>query len=63
MGWIDIPLLIMAGYTLIGREVINQLGVETLTHCFLPVGVGGLASGIVAPLWHYERKSAIYDFG
>ena len=24
----------MAGYTLIGREVIDQLGTETLTHCF-----------------------------
>ena len=48
-----IPLLIMAGYTLIGREVIDQLGSETLTHCFLPVGVGGLASGIVAPFWQH----------
>ena len=52
-GYRDIPLLIMAGYTLIGREVIDQLGSETLTHCFLPVGVGGLASGIVAPFWQH----------
>ena len=56
-GYRDIPLLIMAGYTLIGREVINQLGVETLTHCFLPVGVGGLASGIVAPLWQHMNEN------
>ena len=52
-GYRDIPLLIMAGYTLIGREAIDQLGSETLTHCFLPVGVGGLASGIVAPFWQH----------
>jgi len=52
-GYRDIPLLIMAGYTLIGREVIDQLGSETLTHCFLPGGVGGLASGIVAPFWQH----------
>ncbi len=56
-GYRDIPLLIMAGYTLIGREVIDQLGVETLTHCFLPIGVGGLASGIVAPLWQHMNEN------
>ena len=56
-GYRDIPLLIMAGYTLIGREVIDQLGAETLTHCFLPIGVGGLASGIVAPLWQHMNEN------
>jgi len=56
-GYRDIPLLIMAGYTLIGREVIGQLGAETLTHCFLPIGVGGLASGIVAPLWQHMNEN------
>ena len=50
-GYRDIPLLIIAGYTLIGREVIDQLGAEAPTHCLLPIGVGGLASGIVAPFW------------
>ena len=56
-GYRDIPLLITAGYTLIGCEVIDQLGAETLTHCFLPIGVGGLASGIVAPLWQYMNEN------
>ena len=55
-GYRDIPLLIMAGYTLIGQEVINQLGDETLTHCLLPVGVGGLACGIVAPFWQQMNE-------
>jgi diaminopropionate ammonia-lyase len=50
-GYRDIPLLIMAGYTLIGQEITHQLGQDDLTHCFLPIGVGGLAAGIVAPLW------------
>ena len=50
-GYRNIPLLIMAGYTLMGQEVIKQLGANKLTHCFLPVGVGGLAGGIVAPIW------------
>lgn len=58
-GYRDIPLLIMAGYTLIGQEVIAQIGIggeeeeETLSHCLLPVGVGGLAGGIVAPIWQH----------
>ena len=56
-GYRDIPLLIMAGYTLIGREVIDQLNAETLTHCFLPIGVGGLASGIVAPFWQHMNEN------
>ena len=56
-GYRDIPLLIMAGYTLIGSEVIDQLGAESLTHCFLPIGVGGLASGIVAPLWQHTNEN------
>jgi diaminopropionate ammonia-lyase len=55
-GYREIPLLIMAGYTLIGREVIDQLGAETLTHCLLPIGVGGLASGIVAPFWQHMNE-------
>lgn len=52
-GYRDVPLLIMAGYTLIGQEVTKQLGPDKLTHCFLPIGVGGLAGGVVAPLWQY----------
>jgi len=56
-GYREIPLLIMAGYTLIGQEVVDQLGPEQLTHCFLPVGVGGLAGGIVAPLWHHMNAA------
>ena len=52
-GYREIPLLIMAGYTMIGQEITMQLGQDNLTHCFLPIGVGGLAGGIVAPLWQY----------
>jgi diaminopropionate ammonia-lyase len=53
----DVPLLIMAGYTLIGKEVIDQLGATELTHCFLPVGVGGLAGGVIAPLWQHMNDN------
>eukprot|EP00658_Telonema_sp_P-2_P083751 TRINITY_DN914_c0_g1_i5.p1 TRINITY_DN914_c0_g1~~TRINITY_DN914_c0_g1_i5.p1 ORF type:complete len:420 (-),score=73.42 TRINITY_DN914_c0_g1_i5:412-1671(-) len=50
-GYTDVPRTIMAGYTLMGTEVVSQLGDDDLTHAFLPVGVGGLAAGIAAPLW------------
>ena len=49
-GYEDIPLQVMAGYSLIGHELISQMD-ELPTHAFLPIGVGGLAAGIVAPLW------------
>ncbi len=50
-GYVDVPRAIMAGYTVMGREIIDQLGAEALTHAFLPIGVGGLAAGVAAPLW------------
>lgn len=50
-GYLDVPLKIMAGYTIMGEEVLAQMGDTRPTHAFLPVGVGGLGSGIVAPLW------------
>ena len=50
-GYVDVPRAIMAGYTVMGREVIDQLAGTAPTHAFLPVGVGGLAAGIAAPLW------------
>jgi diaminopropionate ammonia-lyase len=50
-GYVDVPRAIMAGYTVMGREIIDQLGEDALTHAFLPIGVGGLAAGVAAPLW------------
>jgi len=47
----EIPLQVMAGYSLIASEVLDQLGDQNLTHTFLPVGVGGLAAGLVARFW------------
>ncbi len=50
-GYRDIPLQVMAGYSVMAREALSQIGDMRLSHAFLPVGVGGLAAGIVAPLW------------
>lgn len=50
-GYTDVPLMVMAGYTLMAREVLDQLGGTAPSHALLPVGVGGLAAGIIAPMW------------
>jgi diaminopropionate ammonia-lyase len=50
-GYREMPLDIMAGYSVMGRETLDQMQGVKPTHCFLPIGVGGMAAGIVAPLW------------
>ena len=50
-GYTEVPLTVMAGYTLMAREALDQLGGNAPSHAFLPVGVGGLAAGLIAPLW------------
>ena len=56
-NYLDVPLEIMAGYSVMGQEILYQLGGEQPTHAFLPVGVGGLAAGVVAPLWQRLGKN------
>ena len=50
-GYHELPIQIMAGYTVMGAETISQMGDDRPTHALLPVGVGGLAAGVIAPLW------------
>jgi diaminopropionate ammonia-lyase len=52
-GYREMPLDIMAGYSVMGRETIAQMQGDGPSHCFLPIGVGGMAAGIVAPLWQH----------
>ena len=55
-GYHKVPLTVMAGYTVMSREILAQLG-GVPSHAMLPVGVGGLAAGIVAPLWQAAGSS------
>ena len=50
-GYREIPMQIMAGYSVMSKEIIDQMGSLKPSHIFLPIGVGGLAAGIVAPMW------------
>ena len=42
---------IMAGYSVMSKEILAQMRGLEPSHIFLPVGVGGLAAGVVAPMW------------
>lgn len=48
-GYMDVPRYVMAGYTMMVREIKEQS--EPPTHVILQAGVGGLAAAITAALW------------
>ena len=50
-GYRDTPMQIMAGYSIMSKEIMEQMGLSRPSHTFLPIGVGGLAAGVVAPMW------------
>ena len=50
-GYRETPMQIMAGYSIMSKEIIAQMDLSRPSHTFLPIGVGGLAAGIVAPMW------------
>jgi diaminopropionate ammonia-lyase len=50
-GYRDTPMQIMAGYSVMSKEIMEQMGLSRPSHTFLPIGVGGLAAGVVAPMW------------
>ena len=44
---------VMTGYSVIGAEIAEQLATEAPpSHLFVQAGVGGLAAGVMAGLWH-----------
>lgn len=53
-GYTQIPLDVMSGYTVLAGEITEQLPAgQRPTHVFVQGGVGGFASGMIAPLWHH----------
>jgi diaminopropionate ammonia-lyase len=50
-GYEEIPRSVMAGYTVITREIVDQMeGRPAPTHVFLQGGVGGLAAAVMSDL-------------
>jgi diaminopropionate ammonia-lyase len=47
-GYKEVPKLIMAGYTIMIKEIIDQVETNSITHVFLQAGVGGMAASMIA---------------
>ena len=59
VAWKDytlVPTLTMAGYSVMMKEILNQLNNEKITHIFLQAGVGGLAGAMVAGTARYLKN-------
>ena len=56
VAWKDymlVPKYTMAGYSVMMREIIDQINNEKITHIILQAGVGGLAGAMVAGIARY----------
>jgi diaminopropionate ammonia-lyase len=47
-GYKEVPKLIMAGYTIMVKEIIDAIDKNSITHVFLQAGVGGMAAAMIA---------------
>lgn len=55
-GYQEIPTQVMAGYTVLAAEVIEQLGDTKPTHIILQAGCGGMAGALIAYFWKHWRE-------
>ena len=52
-GYMQVPTYTMAGYTVMMREIIDQINHEKISHIILQAGVGGMAGGMIAGIARY----------
>ena len=48
-----VPTLTMAGYSVMMKEIVDEINKEKITHIFLQAGVGGMAGAMVAGVARY----------
>ena len=56
VAWKDymlVPKYTMAGYTVMMKEIVDQLENDQITHIFLQAGVGGMAAAMIAGIARY----------
>ena len=51
--YMQVPKYTMAGYSVMMREIIDQINNEKITHIILQAGVGGMAGAMVAGIARY----------
>ena len=59
VAWKDymiVPKYTMAGYTVMMREIADQIKDEKITHIILQAGVGGMAAAMVAGITRYLKN-------
>jgi len=61
-GYQEVPAYVMAGYTLMVREVLEQCA-EPPSHVIVQAGVGGLASSVAAALENWQGRTSIHRRG
>jgi len=54
-GYKEVPKLIMAGYTIMIKEIMDQNKKDPFTHVFLQAGVGGMAAAMIAGFAKYSN--------
>ena len=52
-NYITIPKYTMAGYTVMMKEIVNQIDQNKISHIFLQAGVGGMAGAMIAGIANY----------
>ena len=52
-NYVLVPKYTMAGYTVMMKEIVNQLKNNKITHIILQAGVGGMASAMIAGVARY----------
>jgi diaminopropionate ammonia-lyase len=52
-GYRDIPKMIMAGYSVMTFEMMDQLDGEIPSHVILQAGCGAMAGALIASMWHH----------
>ena len=60
VAWKDymlVPTLTMAGYSVMMKEIVDQINNEEITHIFLQAGVGGMAGAMVAGAARYLENT------
>jgi len=55
-GYKKIPTFIMAGYSIMIKEISDEIDINSITHVFLQAGVGGMAAAMIAGFAKYSKK-------
>ena len=56
-GYKEVPKLIMAGYTIMIKEIVDQIDANSITHVFLQAGVGGMAAAMIAGFAKFSKNT------